>query len=159
MSSPKDFSQHMTSIRPPEPVTVIAGRLTAMPAPVVLLDTCAILDIVRASYRKDASRWIIPAAKHLHYLASCIPQRIWVVVTSQVIREFARHKTEECAACRNAIDALDATIGSIGVAIMHISEPIPGGIPVRASSSVTGSSSRGALARLRATGSLIAWSR
>ncbi len=55
-------------------------QVLAQPAPVLFLDTCALLDVLRvASEREDAPHRIIPAAEEVAAKTSSSPRRMWLM--------------------------------------------------------------------------------
>jgi hypothetical protein len=96
------------------------GRIVAAvcrsPAPVVFLDTCILLDIVRAPLRNKASE--VPVARLFLTSLQKIPKTIHLVIGSPTKTEWADHidKTEsECATAINCCNAVTATCGFLAI--------------------------------------------
>jgi hypothetical protein len=63
----------------------LATSVLAAPCPVVMIDACAILDIVRAaSPSRETPSSVIVSAKRLENAAQAMPRRVWLIVTSTV---------------------------------------------------------------------------
>ncbi len=55
-------------------------RILAQPAPILFLDTCALLDVLRvASERESAPHRIVPAAQKVAEKATASPRQLWVL--------------------------------------------------------------------------------
>lgn len=75
-------------------LAVAATRVRQRPAPVLIPDTCALLDIVRIATRADttpAVRDALGAAVRIRTAAQAIPARVWVVVPLIVHEEYRRN--------------------------------------------------------------------
>ncbi|MBD1878197.1 PIN domain-containing protein [Coleofasciculus sp. FACHB-T130] len=70
------------------PVTILdaAQYIAVSPAPVVLIDTCTVLDVIRAPQRE--STHIISAASNMTSRASVNPKQLWVVATELIDNEW-----------------------------------------------------------------------
>lgn len=78
----------------PQTLADAAGCIAQEPAPILLLDTCAVLDIVRAPMRAPASnsgQALLEAAQALLHLGQGKPRLAWLVTTSLVVTEFQEH--------------------------------------------------------------------
>ena len=89
-----------------EAVETLAARIVAEPAPVVLPDTCSILDVIRSAFRPGIQTDIVEATMSLTNRARRTPRALWVVTPEQVTREWsdnsANVKGELTAAIRQA---------------------------------------------------------
>jgi len=64
----------------PISISQAQDQVLAQPAPVLFLDTCALLDVLRvASEREDAPHRIIPAAEEVAAKASSSPRQMWLL--------------------------------------------------------------------------------
>lgn len=69
----------------PKPkVDEIVSSILCQPAPVIFLDTCIILDIVRMLYRKEIDEEIIKSTKDLIVRSKSEPKKIWLL-TSEIV--------------------------------------------------------------------------
>lgn len=62
----------------------------ADPAPVVFVDTCALLDVVRAPLRSGGNA-SASGAKALIARASGVPRSVWLIAADVVVHEYRRH--------------------------------------------------------------------
>jgi hypothetical protein len=87
-----------------EAVEVLAASILAEPAPVLLPDTCCVLDIIRAAFRSGVQTDIVGATTSLTDRARQTPRSLWIVTPEQVAREWndnsANVKGELTAAIR-----------------------------------------------------------
>lgn len=65
----------------------LTAAVVAQPAPVVFLDTAAILDVLRVPFRHELQADIIDSAAAVVNDARADPKRIWLVATGNVIQE------------------------------------------------------------------------
>ncbi len=68
---------------------VAVERIISHPAPSLLLDTCALLDIIRGPMRQDSNS--VQAAKAILGHVKSVPSRVNIVVTCTVISELEQH--------------------------------------------------------------------
>ena len=73
-------------------ITAVADQLVAADLPVIFLDTCILLDIIRAIKRRYKN--CISAAKELHAAATTPPPRCSMVVSHIVRKEWVDHEKE-----------------------------------------------------------------
>lgn len=73
-------------------LSALVGSIVREPAPVMLLDACAVLDVVRAAFpsRKSSSN-IIVSAKRLANATRAAPRAAWLVATATVFYEVREH--------------------------------------------------------------------
>lgn len=67
----------------------IVRRILGAPAPVLLPDTCALLDLMRDPTRENFSSDQIFAAKRLLQMAQSRPKTLWIPIAAQVLTERA----------------------------------------------------------------------
>lgn len=86
----------------------LAVQLAIADTPVLLLDTCSILDIVRAPFREQLGVHDIDALHKLTIRAAAAPPKVSFVLTTQVLEEFREHvgrvEMETRDALKNAAD-------------------------------------------------------
>ena len=98
-------------------IAQLAIDISAAPAPVVFLDTCAILDVARAPMRGQPDS--VPAAIELLRLAAQSPPGVYLLVADIVEREWADHIVSARKAATDAVEAhiaVSAVATSTGVA-------------------------------------------
>lgn len=66
----------------------LTEKILANPAPILFFDTCSILDIVRASYRKSVATREISSASHLIKMASGNAPKVWLSTNETVYEEW-----------------------------------------------------------------------
>lgn len=69
-----------------------AASLAADPRPVLALDTCVPLDVIRAGVRGQTDR--IAECRRLSEIVDTAPERVQLVVTSLVVLEWSQNKDE-----------------------------------------------------------------
>ena len=88
----------------------LAAELTRADVPVLLLDTCTILDVVRAPIREQLGIHNIDAVHTLIGRAAAAPPAVSFVITEQVLQEFREHvdavETKTRDALKKAADGL-----------------------------------------------------
>ena len=89
-------------------IAQVASDILAAPAPVICLDTCAILDVARAPARKQADS--VPAAKALIQLAGSIPPAIHLLISDIVPNEWREHVGSAVKATRDAVDDFESVV-------------------------------------------------
>ncbi len=87
------------------PLTAAIAAIAGAPAPVALLDTSVLLDVIRAPERSDSRT--IPAALRLLNAATARPRGIWTVVTTLVVEEWSENVDTLVAAALNHIRHVD----------------------------------------------------
>jgi hypothetical protein len=111
-------------------MTLIADVVTAItgsPAPVLFIDSCILLDIVRAPLRDKPTE--IPFARVFLDSVQKAQKTIHLVVASPTPREWADHIAEAENGCTSAVKAYDAVASIYG----HLGHPavpaLPPGVP------------------------------
>jgi hypothetical protein len=109
-------------MNPPGMVTLgqAVDLILAAPAPVLFIDTCILLDIIRAPLR--GHNRIIEAAARLAEHAALEPPRLHVLITSTIDSEWAEHVARvraeverELQAARRVLDAMRDACRSAGL--------------------------------------------
>jgi len=72
----------------------LTNRINTHPAPLLFLDTCAILDLIRFPYRNKQLPNLINATNKLLSKATPQPPQLWVVIADQVEKEWHDNKKE-----------------------------------------------------------------
>jgi len=91
-------------------ISELAASIMALPGPVVMMDTCSVLDIIRAGHRADVSSLVVPAAAAFLLAANPPARRGWIVALPQVGTEWARHCAQEGSELRNKITEAEILI-------------------------------------------------
>ncbi len=91
----------------------MAARILARPAPLVLLDACAVLDLIRTGLpeRKQHPRGVADA-RSLVSAARATPRRVWLVATETVRLEVAEHRGPTVDEVRRDSTRLEERINS-----------------------------------------------
>ncbi|NQU05260.1 MAG: DUF4935 domain-containing protein [Calditrichaeota bacterium] len=72
-------------------ITDLVNRIISNPAPVLFLDTCAILDIMNTSFCYHINSRVIETANKLLKATNCHPPLVWLVITEDVENEWKRN--------------------------------------------------------------------
>jgi hypothetical protein len=67
------------------------ATILAAPAPVLLVDTCSLVDVIRAPKRHSELKGCVPSAVELHRMVSANPPECHLVVGSFVREEWTKH--------------------------------------------------------------------
>jgi hypothetical protein len=72
-----------------EPLTcaALAAAVLEQPAPVIFLDTAAILDVLRVPFRHGLQTDIFDSALSVTVDASADPKKVWLITSANVVRE------------------------------------------------------------------------
>jgi hypothetical protein len=104
----------------PETISSLVALIKQAPAPVVLLDTCALLDIVRASHREELSGEGVEAALSLAERARQHPRGAWLVVAEVVDREWTDNWEHVVEEARRAIGQLERRMDKLRSVAKHV---------------------------------------
>src|ERR1700722_18508831 len=88
----------------------VARRVIAAPAPVLLIDTCALLDLMRDPRRDTFSSDNVRAAHRLLCKVEERPRSLWLPIVRQVLLELDDNKQPVKIEAENAIKNLQETI-------------------------------------------------
>ena len=91
-------------------VAAAAAHIKLAVAPVVFLDTCVLLDVVRAPLRNTAGN--VEAAKEVLTGASRTPPTIYPVIACPTPTEWVAHIDEVIQDCENAVNSVGAVSAS-----------------------------------------------
>lgn len=95
------------------PIPQIAAFLQRANLPILCLDTCAILDIVRAPKRLSVAEF--EAVMKIHEAASCRPVRLHLVRSSLVQKEFDDNVSEASRECSAAFGVVESYMGQVSL--------------------------------------------
>jgi len=76
---------------PPSPISDLVNLLCAQPAPVILLDTCAVLDVPRSLHREIASPALVQRTLRSLQASSATPPELYLAISGQVIQEYTKN--------------------------------------------------------------------
>jgi hypothetical protein len=76
----------------PHTVADLAAAIIAEPAPILLLDTAAILDIFRALFRSEIQPSVVESTQALLEASRASPKRLWLVTPESVMRELGNNQ-------------------------------------------------------------------
>jgi hypothetical protein len=114
---------------PPSGIGIVEAHqlIIAQPAPVLLPDTCALLDVVRAPIRN--SSYLIPQAEQFAALAAMSPKRLHVVISRTVTLEWNAHLAETVAEVETALQAMRVNLRAIREACTAVQLALPAELP------------------------------
>jgi hypothetical protein len=101
----------------------IVNDITANPAPALFLDTCILLDVVRAPLRNKPDE--VRFGRIFLDAAQKIPKNIHLLIPSPVMTEWDTHILERENECRTAVDACNAVSAICG----HLALPAVAVLP------------------------------
>ena len=101
----------------------ITRDIVANPAPVLFLDTCVLLDVVRASLRGKPDE--VRVARLLLGSVQKSPKTIHLLVPSPVPLEWNTHIQEREDECKTAVNACDA----VSAICSHLALPVVAALP------------------------------
>ena len=112
------------------PCDDLAVELTRADVPVLLLDTCTILDVVRAPVRDQLRTHDIDAVHTLIGRAAAAPTTVSFVITKQVLQEFREHVDAVETRTRDALEKAVGEFASILTRMQALSpdDCIPGAV-------------------------------
>lgn len=90
-----------------KPIADVAVDILSSPGPVILWDTCALLDIMRAIYRNEIDIRSVDRAQRLLALLSARPRQVWSIASAIVEREFQNYEVSVETELRTLLTALD----------------------------------------------------
>jgi hypothetical protein len=108
----------------------IVAAVTRSPAPVIFLDSCTLLDVVRAPLRNRASD--VQVARVFLSSVQKAPETIHLVIGSPTQTEWNDHIKSTESECASAIDCCNAVAVVCGYMAMPAPAPLPhgtGGLP------------------------------
>ncbi len=109
----------------PETVANLSGVILASPAPVLLLDTSSVLDIIRAGGRESCPPQLIKAAMEILDRASQSPPRLWIVMADLVQREWNDNCDRVMLETHKRIEELDKNIKALADVLGYLGRVPP----------------------------------
>jgi hypothetical protein len=91
------------------PTAEVVGRIGASPAPVLLGDSCALLDIIRDPMREAFSAGHARVTMRLVERAEAKPPTLWLPLASQVLIEINENRPRIHLGAETSLKKLDAT--------------------------------------------------
>jgi hypothetical protein len=88
----------------------VVRRIVASPAPVLLSDTCALIDLMRDPTRERFTGTHVEAALRLLAHAEASPRTLWLPLTEQVVTEFREHQKAIQQGAESAIQKLEELV-------------------------------------------------
>jgi hypothetical protein len=107
-------------------VVAAAATISLAVAPVVFLDSCVLLDIVRAPLRNAAGN--VGAATEVLRGANRNPPTIYPVIACPTPTEWGAHIEEAVQDCENAVNSVSAVSASCAFAGLPALGPLPAGL-------------------------------
>jgi hypothetical protein len=108
-------------------VAAAAAHIQRSVAPVVFLDTCVLLDVVRAPRRNAAGN--VEAATELLRGATRNPPTVYLVIGCPTPTEWHTHIDEVVQECENAVNSVDAVSACCTVVGLSALGPLPADLP------------------------------
>lgn len=102
-------------------IAELARNLATGGLPVLLLDACALLDVLRAPARNEA--WQIAPSLRVHRAATANPPQCAIVIASLTRKEFEDHADTELALTTKFLEAIDTSIDRFNEACRHLGFP------------------------------------
>lgn len=109
------------------PDVAAAAHIKRAVAPVVFLDTCVLLDVVRAPSRNAAGD--VEAAMELLTGATRNPPTVYLVIACPTPTEWRNHIDEVVQECENAVNGVDAVSASCRFVGLSALGPLPADLP------------------------------
>ncbi len=102
------------------PVTILdaAQYIAASPAPVVLIDTCTVLDVIRAPQRESTQ--VISAASNMTSRALVNPKQLWVVATELIDTEWKDNCQKVEDELTTHIKKIDSQLSDLRIAANYL---------------------------------------
>lgn len=110
-------------------MTLLADVVTAItgsPAPVVFLDTCSLLDVVRAPRRNQPSE--VRVARQFLASANKAAKTIHLIIGSPTQTEWNDHIDETVNDCKGAVDSCNTVASICGHLALPAVAPLPAGV-------------------------------
>jgi len=107
-------------------IATVVAAVNGSPAPVVFLDSCSLLDVVRAPRRNKASE--VQVAQQFLASVTKIPKTVYLVVSSPTQTEWNDHIGETVDDCTGAVDSCNAVASICGYLALAGVAPLPAGV-------------------------------
>jgi hypothetical protein len=114
----------------PETIANLSRAILTSPAPVLLLDTSSVLDIIRVGGRETCPPQLIEAADEIVALASQSPPRLWILAAELVRNEWNDHCGRVEIETRKRINELDRNIKGLTEVLRYLGSVPPVGVTV-----------------------------
>ena len=95
-------------------ISTLVGEILSLPAPVILWDACALLDVMRAVHRDYVDTRTVNRAQKLLSRASASAKEIWLLASEIVEHEFWTHENAVEAELRTLLNSLDMCASDLG---------------------------------------------
>ena len=113
-----------------EPIALVdaVNRILTLPRPVLILDTCALLDLIRIPFRarsvQEASQTIASALEIIMAVHQETPN-LWVIIPPLVFDEWEKHKQPTLGELKRHWDGLDTKIeiANTTASVLNIDTP------------------------------------
>lgn len=115
--------------RMPKTIETLSRAILGSPAPVLLLDTSSVLDIIRAGGRERCPPGLIPAALEMIGRASKSPPGIWMVAAELVQKEWHNNCERVELDSRKRINELDQDIKALTAVLAHLGSALTESVP------------------------------
>lgn len=109
-------------------VAAASAHIKRAVAPVVFLDTCVLLDVVRAPRRNAAGN--VEAAAELLTGATRTPPTVYLVIACPTPTEWSTHIDEVVQECENAVNSVDAVSACCTIVGLSALGPLPADLPM-----------------------------
>lgn len=98
-----------------EPLTcaALAAAVVKQPAPIVFLDTAAILDVLRVPFRHDLQADIFDSALSATKDGSANPKRVWLITSANVVRELETRRQSVESELNGYISSMQQAVGRV----------------------------------------------
>lgn len=104
----------------PETIARLVDLIIHDPAPVVLLDTCALLDVIRVPHRDELQLDSIEAALSLERRAQTVPRGAWLIAAELVETEWANSCSSVVEESRREIAKLERRLDKLRSVAKHV---------------------------------------
>jgi hypothetical protein len=91
-----------------KPLSTLVGEILSSPAPVILWDSCALLDVMRAAYRDHIDTRSVDRSQEFLSRATTTPREIWSLASEIVEQEFRKNGNDVKAELSALLNSLDA---------------------------------------------------
>lgn len=90
-----------------KPISAVVGEILSSPAPVIMWDACALLDIMRAVHRDHIDTRSVDRAQRLLLRTTTSPKEVWSLASEIVAQEFRRHENDVEREIQGLLNSLD----------------------------------------------------
>ncbi len=97
-----------------KPISALVGEILSSPAPVILWDTCALLDVMRAVYRDEIDTRSVDQAQRLLSRLPTRPREVWFLASEIVEREFQKNENVVETELQTLLRSLDICATDLG---------------------------------------------